>query len=111
MSHDCPQSALRGKIGQKFAWPVATYAVRFTLQRREIGSFPAVDAKICIVSGRNVEAVKYLMLPPPLEVLCFRVRFRFLTLGIFCFRFQLRIELVASDSSLFHRNASASTKI
>ena len=56
---------------------------------------------------RDVEAVKFLMLPlpAPLEVLCFRVRFRFLTFGIFCFRFQLRIKLVASEfasaSSIF----------
>ena len=41
-----------------------------------------------------------------LEILRFRVRFRFLIFGIFCFRFQLRIELVASEftsaSGLFH---------
>ena len=66
-----------------------------------------------------MEAVKILMLSfaAPLEVLCFRVRLRFLTFGIFCFRFQLRIELVAfefaSALSLFHQSvsASASTKI
>ena len=64
---------------------------------------------------RDVEAVKFLMLPlpAPLEVLCFQVRFRFLTFRIFCFRFQ--IELVASEfasaSSLCHQTASASTKI
>ena len=57
---------------------------------------------------------KILILPLPahLEVLCFRVRFR--TFEIFCFRFQLRIELVAykfaSASNLFHQSASASTK-
>ena len=47
--------------------------------------------------NRDVEAVRFLMLslPAPLEVLCFR----------------LRIELVASASSLFHQNTSASTKI
>ena len=46
---------------------------------------------------REMEAVKFLMLPLPVphEVLCFRVRFRFLTFRIFCF--QLRIELVASE--------------
>ena len=64
---------------------------------------------------RDVEAVKFLMLPlpAPLEVLCFQVRF--LTFRIFCFRFRLRIELIASEfasaSSLFHQSASASTKI
>ena len=64
---------------------------------------------------RDVEAVKFLMLPlpAPFEVLCFRVRFCFLTSGIFCFRFQLRIELVASEfastSSPFHQSASASS--
>ena len=67
------------------------------------------------VSSSDVEAVKFLMLPlpAPLEVLCFRVRFRFLTFGIFCFR--LWIELVTSEfasaSSLFHQSGSASTKI
>ena len=67
------------------------------------------------VQTRDVEAVKFLMLPlpAPVEVLCFRVRFRFLTFGIFCFRSRLRIELVASEfasaSSLFHQRASAST--
>ena len=66
-------------------------------------------------ANRDVEAVKYLMLPlpAPLEVLSFRVRFRFLTCGIFCFR--LRIKLIASEfasaSSLFHQSASVSTKI
>ena len=66
---------------------------------------------------KDVEAVKFLMLPlpAPLEVLSFRVRFRFLTFGFFCFRFRLRIELFASEfafaSSLFHQTASASTKI
>ena len=65
----------------------------------------------------DVKAVRVLMLPlpAPLEVLRFRVRFRFLTFEILCFRFQLRIELVASEfasaSSLFYRSASASTKI
>jgi len=62
---------------------------------------------------RDVEAVKYFLLPLPasLEVSCFRVRFRFLTLGVFCFRFQ--IKLVASEfaSSLFCQNASASFRI
>jgi len=59
-----------------------------------------------------VEAVEYFLLPlpAPLEVSCFGVRFRFLTLGIFCFRFQLRIKLVTSEfasaSSLFCQNAS-----
>ena len=65
--------------------------------------------------ARDVEAAKYLMLllPAPLEVLCFRDCF--LTFGIFCFRFQLMIELVASEfdsaSRLFHRSASASTSL
>ena len=66
-----------------------------------------------------MEAVNFLMLPlpAPLEVLCFRVHF--LTFGIFCFRFQLQIELVASEfaspSSLlskcfrFHKKLTAST--
>jgi len=53
-----------------------------------------------------------LLLSAPLEVSCFRVRFHFLTLGIFCFRFQLWIKLVASEfasaSSLFSQNASPS---
>ena len=63
-----------------------------------------------------MEAVKFLMLPlaAPPEVLFFRGRFCFLTSGIFRFRFQLRIELVASEfasaSSLFHQSASAFTK-
>jgi len=35
------------------------------------------------VRTRDVEAVEYFLLPTPLEVSCFRVRFRFLTLGIF----------------------------
>jgi len=37
------------------------------------------------VTYRDVEAVEYFLLPllAPLEVSCFRVRFRFLTLGIF----------------------------
>ena len=62
--------------------------------------------RVCHV--RDVEAVKFLMLPlsAPLEVLCFRVHFGFLTFGIFCFCFQLRIKLVASKfasaSCLFH---------
>ena len=73
-----------------------------------------------VVPNRDVEAVKFLMLPlpAPLEVLCFRVRFRFLTFGIFCFCFQVWIELVASEfasaSSLFqskcfrfHKNVTA----
>ena len=65
---------------------------------------------------RDVEAIKFLMLPlpAPLEILYFRVRFRFLIFGIFCFRFRLRIELAASEfasaSGLFHQSASASTK-
>ena len=71
------------------------------------------------MQSRDVEAVKFLMLlfAAPLEVLCFRVRLRFLIFGIFCFRFQLWIELVtfefASAPSLFHQSAfaSASTKI
>ena len=65
--------------------------------------------------NRDVKAFKFLLLPLPalLEVLCFRVRFRFLIFGICCFRFQLRIELVASEfaSNLFYYCASASTKI
>ena len=65
------------------------------------------------VETRDKEAVKFSMLPllAPLEVLCFRVRFRFFTFEIFCFRFQLRIALVASEfasaSSLFYQSASA----
>ena len=67
--------------------------------------------------NRDVEAVKFLMLPLPasLEVLCFRVcfRFRFLTFRIFCL--WLQVELVAfefaSASNLFHQSAFASTKI
>ena len=55
--------------------------------------------KEVLVRIRDVEAVKFLMLPlpAPIEGLCFRVCFRFLTFGIFCFRFQVRIELVASE--------------
>ena len=76
-------------------------------------------AWLLLLMSRDVEAVKFLMLPLPasLEVLCNRVRFRFLTFGIFCFRFLLDIELVAfefaSAFSLFHQSASASasTKI
>ena len=66
---------------------------------------------------RDEEAVKFLMrpLPAPLEVLCFRFRFRVLTFGIFCFGFQIWIELVsfefASASTIFHQSASAPTKI
>ena len=58
-----------------------------------------------------MDEVKFLMLPlpAPLEVLCFRVRFRFLTFGIFCFRF--RIELVASAFSFFHQSAPSSTSL
>ena len=79
-----------------------------------------MELKLCqnldldfFVESKDVEAVKFLMrpLPAPLEVLCFRVCFRFLTFGVFCFRFQLRIKLVASAFSLFHQSASASTKI
>jgi len=67
------------------------------------------------VKIRDVEAVDYflLSLSAPLEVSCFLVCFRFLTLGIFCFR--LRIKLVASEfastSSLFCQNASAFFRI
>ena len=70
-----------------------------------------------LVAHRDVEEVKFFMLPLPahLEVLSFRVRFHFLTLEIFYFRFQLRIELVApeftSASSLIHQSAPAFTKI
>ena len=59
------------------------------------------------VQSRDVEAVKFLMLllPTSLEVLCFRVRLRFM----------LYIKFYASEfasaSSLFHQSASASTKI
>ena len=59
-----------------------------------------------------------LPLPAPHKVLCFRVRFGFLTFGIFCFRFHLQIELVASASSFFsskcfrfHKNLTASTSL
>jgi len=47
---------------------------------------------------QDVEAVEFflLSLPAPLEVSCFRVCFRVHTLGIFCFRFQLRIKLAVS---------------
>jgi len=60
-----------------------------------------------------MEAVEYFLLPipAPFEVSCFRVCFRFLTLEIFCFRFRLRIKLVASEfpspSSSFCQNASS----
>ena len=56
--------------------------------------------KEVFVRIRDVEALKFLMLPlpAPIEDLCFRVCFRFLTFGIFCFRFQVRIELVALSS-------------
>jgi len=70
-----------------------------------------------IIRSRDVEAVEYFLLPLPasLEVSCFRVRFHFLTLGIFCFRFRLRIKLVASEfasaSSLFCQNASTFFRI
>ena len=39
--------------------------------------------------SKVVEAVKLLMLPlpAPVNVLCFRVSFHFLTFGIFCLRF------------------------
>ena len=42
---------------------------------------------------RDVEVIKFLMLPlpAPLELLCFRVRCRFHSFEIFCFCFQLRI--------------------
>ena len=65
-----------------------------------------------------------LPLPAPLELLCFRVRFRFLTIGNFCFRFQLLYKTFASEfasaSNLFHQSnfrfhkkltASASTSL
>ena len=87
---------------------------KYAMQKNHsLNIFPQ-EMKIYI---RDVEAVKFLIfpLPAPLEVLCFRVRFRFLTFGIFRFHFQLRIELVASKfasaSSLFYQNISASSKI
>ena len=50
---------------------------------------------------RDKEAVKFLMLPVPasLEVLCFRVRFRFQSLSLKCFRFHKN--LIASTASAF----------
>ena len=61
---------------------------------------------LMILSIRDVEAVKFLMLtlPAPLEVFCFRVRFRFLNFGIFCFR----KKLTASSASASSASASSS---
>ena len=52
-----------------------------------------------ILLGRDVEAVKFLKLPlpAPLEVLCFRVRFRFQSLSSKCF--------------CFHKNLTAFTSL
>ena len=71
---------------------------------------------------RDVEVIKVLMLllPAPLELLCFRVRCRFHTFGNFCFRYQLRIVISRfrvrfhfQSFSLkcfrFHKNLTAST--
>ena len=94
---------------------------RYGLRPQTLSNIPIKDfwlrALLLLFMGRDVKAVKFFMpsLPASLEVLCNRVRFRFLTFEIFCFRFQLHIELVASEfasaSSLFHQSASASTKI
>ena len=48
-------------------------------------------AESCNAAIRDVEAVKFLMLPlpAPLEVLCFRLRFRFQSLSSKCFRFHI----------------------
>ena len=46
-------------------------------------------------------------LPAPREFFCFRVRFRFLTFEIFCFRFQSLI----SKCFRFHKNSTASAFI
>ena len=43
-------------------------------------------------------------LPAPREFFCFRVRFRFLTFEIFCFRFQS----LKSKCFRFHKNSTAS---
>ena len=92
------------------------FVLRFYWLKRSL-RFVALRFWHNVICARDVEAVKFLMLPlpAPLEVLCFRVRFRFLTFGIFCFRFRLRVELVASEfasaSSLFYQSASASTKM
>ena len=81
--------------------------------------------KTVIVCG-DVETVKFLMLPLPasLEVLCFRVRFRFLTFGIFLpplpapdrisrFRIRFLFQSLSLKCFRFRKNltASASTSL
>ena len=93
---------------------------QFSLNKiKSFGSIPLSTLQILVerlvfysiamrVWFRDVEAVKFLMHPLSalLEVLCFRVRFCFLTFGNFCLRFKFRKELVAfefaSASSLFY---------
>ena len=75
------------------------------------------DVMAVLVVYRDVEAVKFLMLPfpAPLEVLFFPSPLP--TFGNFCFRFRLCIELVTSEfasssilsSKCFHKNLTAST--
>ena len=68
------------------------------------------DDFVCaLMQFRDVEAVKFLMLllPAPPEVLCFQVCFRFLTFGIFCFRFQPLL----SKCFYLHKNLTASTSL
>ena len=102
---------------------------QFSLNKiKSFGSIPLSPLQILVerlmfysiamrVWFRDVEAVKFLMLPLSalLEVLCFRVRYCFLTFGNFCLRFKFRKELVASEfasaSSLFYQSASSFTKI
>ena len=65
------------------------------------------------LGARDVETVKFLMLPlpAPLDVLCFRVRFGFQSLSSKCFRFQKN--LTASNASAcsfrFHISAQYET--
>ena len=110
------------KIGLKISYSHKIQE-RYGLRPQTLSNIPIkgfwLRAWLLLLMGRDVETVRFLMLPLPasLEVLCNRVRFRLLTFGIFCFRFLLHIELVAfefaSASSLFHQSASASasTKI
>jgi len=61
----------------------------------KVTKYKSISHRSTSIYFRDVEAVEcfLLPLPIPLEVSCFRVRFRFLILGILCFRFQLRIKL------------------
>ena len=105
------------KIGLKISYS-HKIPERYGLHPQTLSNIPIKGFWLCawllLLMGRDLKAVKFLMLPLPasFEVLCNRVRFRFLTFGIFCFRFLLHIELVAfefaSTSSLFHQSASAS---